>query len=134
MSLEPVATTGNTGIYLTGANVYSNLFENMWIEGNANGVTIDSSVTYNSFIGGTITANTTNRTDNGKNTAWFNTQVGSSNLTVLQPFTATDTGNASSTIATLQNNTSFAHVGSALLKMYMLNGSDTSDLIQLFNA
>ena len=34
MSLEPVATTGNTGIYLTSASAYSNTFENMWIEGN----------------------------------------------------------------------------------------------------
>lgn len=34
MSLEPVATTGNTGIYLTSASTYANTFENMWIEGN----------------------------------------------------------------------------------------------------
>ena len=134
MSLEPVATTGNTGIYLTGANAYSNLFENMWIEGNNVWVTIDSSVTYNSFVGGTITANTTNRTDNGKNTAWFNTQVGSSNLTVLQPFTATDTGNASSTVQTIQNNTSFAHVWWALTHTELLNGSDTSILHRWKNA
>lgn len=134
MSLEPVATTGNTGIYLTGANAYSNLFENMWIEGNNVWVTIDSSVTYNSFVGGTITANTTNRTDNGKNTAWFNTQVGSTNLTVIQPFSAVDTGNASSTVITVTNNTSFAHVSSGLVKFQLLNASDTSDVLQIVNA
>lgn len=134
LSIEPVATTGNTGIYITSANAYANTFENIWVEGNANGVTIDSTVTYNSFIGGTVTANTTNRTDNGKNTVWFNTQVGSVALTVLQPFIATDTGNASSTVSTIQNNTSFAHTGGKLVAIELLNWSDSSKVLELKNS
>lgn len=69
MSLEPAATTGNTGVYITSANSYSNLFDGCWIEGNNVGVLIDSSVTYNWFKSCTITSNTTNFTNNGKYTS-----------------------------------------------------------------
>ena len=134
MSLEPVATTGNTGIYLTSASAYSNTFENMWIEGNNVWVTIDSSVTYNTFIGGTITSNTTNFTNNGKNTSVINTQIWSNGTTILQPFTATDTGNASSVVETITNNTSFAHVSSKLVSYELKNATDSSKVLEIKNA
>ena len=106
----------------------------MWIEGNAQGVLIDATPTYNSFIGGTITVNTTNITDNAKNTSILGTQIGSVAVTQLTPYSAVDKGNASAIIADLKNNTSFAHTGSALQKIELLNASDTSTVQQLKNA
>lgn len=75
ISLEPAGITGNTGVYMTTVNCFANIFQNMWIEGNAQGVLIDATPTYNTFSGGTITANTTNFTDNAKYTAVVNAQV-----------------------------------------------------------
>ena len=81
---EPAATTGNTGVYITSVNSYSNLFEGCWIEGNNVGVLIDSTVTYNWFNGCTITNNTTNFTNNGKYTK-IESQVGSVQNTLINP-------------------------------------------------
>ena len=128
ISLEPAATTWNTGIYLTSASAYANTFENMWIEGNNVWVTIDSTVTYNTFIGGTITANSTNLTDNWKQTAFYNTQVASVQKTNINPWTVIDNGNASDIAWNIKNNTSFAHVWWALVETELRNGSDTSIL------
>ena len=134
ISIEPVATTGNTGIYLTSASAYANTFENVWIEGNANGVTIDPTVTYNTFIGGTITANSTNLTDNWKQTAFYNTQVGAVQKTNINPWTVIDNGNASDIAWNIKNNTSFAHVSWALVETELRNASDTSILNRWKNA
>lgn len=134
LSLEPAATTGNTWIYLTSASTYANTFENVWIEGNNVWVTIDSSVTYNTFIWGTITANTTNLTDNGKQTAFYNTQVGSVQRTNINPWTVVDNGNASDIAWNIKNNTSFAHVWGALVETELRNWSDTSILNRWKNA
>lgn len=75
---------------MTTVNCFANTFENMWIEGNAQGVLIDATPTYNTFIGGTITANTTNFTDNAKFTAVFNAQVGANQLNQNPPLLVQD--------------------------------------------
>lgn len=130
---EPAATTGNTGVYLTSANCYSNKFDWCWIEGNNVWVLIDSTVTYNCFDWCTITNNTTNFTNNGKNTE-IRSQVGSTLTTLINPGSVVDNGNASSVTWNIKNNTTFAHVASQLVKYELLNATDTSDILQINNA
>lgn len=132
-SFEPVATTGNTWVYLTSANTYSNEFHWCWIEGNNVWVLIDSTVTYNKFDMCTITSNTTNVTDNGKYTLIIG-QVGSNMIVQLPATTITENGNASSVALLIRNNTSFAHVANSLVNYKMVNATDTSDVLRIDNA
>lgn len=119
---------------MTTVNCFANIFTNMWIEGNAQGVLIDATPTYNSFIGGTITANTTNFTDNAKYTSVVNTQIGANQFNQVPTIIIQDKGNASSIAEDVVNNTSFAHTASTLGRYRLLNATDTSDVLTLSNA
>ena len=130
---EPAATTGNTGVYITSANSYSNHFDGCWIEWNNVGVLIDSSVTYNWFKSCTITNNTTNFTNNGKYTS-IESQIWPDQVTLINPLSVVDKWNASSVATSIINNTSFAHVSSKLVSYELLNGSDTSKVLEIKNA
>jgi hypothetical protein len=75
---EPISIINSTGIKFN-TNVFSNTFKDVWIEGNAKGIDTTGAVGCfgNTFIGGTITANTVDITDTLKICSFINTQIGS---------------------------------------------------------
>lgn len=135
LNVEPATAAGITGIALTTANVLDTLFVNLYAENNATNVSIGAAVVRTTFIGGTNTlATSTNLSDAGFQTSIFNQRLGSVLKNQFSPFEAKDGGNASAIAGSFFNNTSFAHTASTLVKMELLNGTDTSPVLTLANA
>lgn len=135
LNVEPSAGTGITGLSITTANAFDNLFMGIYAEANATNVSIGSGVLRTTFIGGQIIgALTTNLSDSGTETSFFNTDVGSSVKNSWSPFTAIDTTSAGKIAGYFSNNTTFAHTGSRLVQAQLLNATDTSIVLELNNA
>ena len=79
-------------------------------------------------------ANTTDVTDTGLDTSYLNTNVNYQLYNQMANMVLVDKSNASRNATYIKNNTSFAHVGSQLAKIELLNGTDTSDALQITNA
>lgn len=75
----PGIATGVTGFHLH-STTRDCLFLGCWIENNDNGLVLDSGADNNLFIGGSITANTVNITDNGSNNAFWGVNLGGTKL------------------------------------------------------
>lgn len=135
LNVEPSAGTGITGLSITTANAFDNLFVGIYAEANATNVSIGSGVLRTTFIGGQIIgALTTNLSDSGTETSFFNTDVGSSVKNSWSPFTAIDTTSADKIAGYFSNNTTFAHTGGRLIQAQLLNATDTSIVLELNNA
>lgn len=135
LNVEPAVGAGITGIALTTANVLDTQFFNLYAENNATNVSIGSGVVRTTFVGGTNTlATTTNLSDLGTQTTFINHRLGSVLKNLLSPAEFKDGGNSSSITGSFYNNTSFAHTGSTLVKMELLNATDSSAVLTLANA
>jgi hypothetical protein len=135
LNAEPGTGTGITGVSLTTANTMDTCFVNSYFENNATNVSIGSGVLRTTFIGGTNTlAGTTNLSDSGTDTAFVNTRLAAALKNQFSPTTFKDNGNSSSVAGYFVNNTSFAHVGSALGRFELVNATDSSVVLDLINA
>ncbi len=130
---EPWTWAGITGIHLDTNLVINTVFINPYLENNNVWVNISSSQR-TMFIWGMIVANTTNVTDTGLDTAFLNTNVNYVLYQQMVNMEFYDKSNASRIAWRFRNNTSFAHNSSNLIEMELLNGSDTSNILQLKNA
>lgn len=155
---EPASVTGTVGIKLfdntlaTNDGVFDNQFINSYIEANGIGISIAASVNgggggvqRNKFMGGIVDANTTDLSiaDYSKN-SFEGVDNNFSLLTSFQGPFGINTGipNAvfdildpgfSSYGLRLANNINFAHNSLDFAKISLLNGSDTSNLLNLSN-
>lgn len=135
LNVEPATAAGITGISLTTANVLDTQFYNLYAENNATNVAIGAAVIRTSFFGGTNTlATVANLTDAGSQTSFYSQRVGAVLMNQYPPFVAKDGGNASAIAGSFVNNTSFAHTASTLVKMELLNATDSSPVLTLANA
>lgn len=130
-NFEP--SSGNTGIHLDTNLVINTSFFDVYIEGNTLGVSITSSQR-TTFYGGMIVANTTNITDTGLSTQYIGTNVNYALKNETVNLGIIDKWNASSLAADIKNNTTYAHTGGTLARVELLNGSDTSKVLEVKNA
>ena len=130
-NFEP--SSGNTGIHLDTNLVINTTFYDVYIEGNTVWVNI-ANAQRTTFIGGMIVANWTNVTDTGLSTQFLGTNVWYSLRNELVNLSIIDKSNASALATDIKNNNVFAHVGWRLVRVELLNGSDTSTALEVKNA
>lgn len=127
---EPESITGTKGISIEGAS-FANHFYGTYIEANAVGVNIAAGCLINNFFGGIITGNTANISDLGYENIFLGV-IGTGGVVSNRLGTFNGIDNSSSATPWIfQNNTNFAHVSSKLMLMQLLNGTDTSPVLQL---
>ena len=132
---EPLVATGITGIEMTTANTFDNNFYNVYLENNNIGLTLDVNTQRNNFYGGNIVVSaTTNLSDLGKKNNFYAVNVGGVQVSKQASVQFVDTSNASEIAVDIKNNTSFAHIAGRLVRMLLLNGSDTSNVLEVGTA
>lgn len=146
LNCEPAANTGSTGIKIyadSGANnngTFSNIFNGVYIEGNATGTqvsgTVGTAVVYgNNFYGGQIETNTVNTFDSSNTTNFFGTGINFINVSTMGATNIVDPiANSGNPTFQIQNNTNFADNSSNFVRFQLQNGSDTANLLDLVNA
>lgn len=132
--VEPTgAGTGITAIQL--GKAVDTVFINPYIEGNGTGYNITSSATRITIVGGEFISNTS-YTDVGNSTTFQGTdQEGIVKNKIASPAYIQDLNTQDATFADFQvyNNTNFAHNSLDFVKFNLLNGSDSSNLLNLNN-
>jgi hypothetical protein len=161
VTFEPAGNSKTTCIQFRSNNLatnngtFSNNLYQVYCEGNQMGIMASSTdnrggnapVFGNNFYGGQIETNTTEYACDSADCSeigFYGTGVAFANKNQMAPLTIigknlgtllniSDQG-ASSMAALIQNNTNFAHTSLDDVKLALLNGSDTSNLLNLSNA